>query len=183
MTETKSGPRQERRSGSWLRTLALGRNPKTTLIRAAILALVCVVVFKCLLLPVRVEGISMTPTYADGAIHFVNRLAYLRREPRRGDVVGIRLTPPNGWSAPHIMYLKRIIGLPGETISFADGRVLVNGRILDEPYEKGPSNWNTDAVTLGADECFVVGDNRSMAKEDHEFGRAERNRIVGKALW
>jgi signal peptidase I len=182
MTETKSGPCQERRSGSWLRILAIGRNPNATLIRAAVLAVVCVVVFKGVLLPVRVEGISMTPTYADGSFHFVNRLAYLRHEPRRGDVVGIRLTPPNGWSAPHIMFFKRIIGLPGEAISFVDGRVFVNGRTLDEPYEKGPCDWNVDAVTLGADEYFVVGDNRSMAKEEHLFGRAERSRIVGKAL-
>lgn len=182
MKETKSGPGQERRSGSWLQTLALGRNPKTTLIRAAVLAAVCVVLFKWVLLPVRVQGISMTPTYADGSTHFVNRLAYLWHEPRRGDVVGIRLTPPNGWSAPHIMYFKRIIGLPGESISFVGGRVLVNGQTLDEPYEKRPCDWNAAAVTLGGHEYFVVGDNRSMAKEEHDFGRAERSRIVGKAL-
>jgi signal peptidase I len=182
MTETQSGPRQERRAGSWLRILAIGRNPKTTLIRAAVLAVVCVVVFNWVLVPVRVAGISMTPTYADRSIHFVNRLAYLWHEPRRGDVVGIRLTPPQGWSAPHIMYFKRIIGLPGEAISFVGGRVLVNGRTLDEPYEKGPCDWDADAVTLGADEYLVAGDNRSMAKEEHVFGRAERSRIVGKAL-
>jgi signal peptidase I len=182
MMEINSGPDRKRCFDSWLRILAIGRNPKRTLIRAAVLAVVCVVIFKGVLLRVRVEGISMTPTYADGSTHFVNRLAYLWHEPRRGDVVGIRLTPPNGWSAPHIMYLKRIIGLPGEAISFVDGRVLVNGQILDEPYERGPCDWNADAVTLGADEYFVVGDNRSMAKEDHLFGRAERSRIVGKAL-
>jgi len=182
MTETKSGPSQELRSASWLRILALGRNPKTTLIRAAVLAVVCVVVFKAVLLPVRVQGISMTPTYADGSVHFVNRLAYLWHEPQRGDVVGIRLTPPNGWSAPHIMYFKRIIGLPGETVAFENGRVLVNGLILEEPYQKGPCDWNADAVTLGANEYFVVGDNRSMAKEEHVLGKAERSRIVGKAL-
>jgi signal peptidase I len=182
MTKTQNGPGQERHSASWLRILAIGRNPKATLIRAAILALVCVVVFNWVILPVRVAGISMTPTYANHSVHFVNRLAYLRRHPMRGDVVGIRLTPPHGWSAPHIMYFKRIIGLPGEAISFADGRVLVNGHVLDEPYEKGKCDWNVDAVTLGADEYFVVGDNRSMPKEDHVFGRAERSRIVGKAL-
>jgi signal peptidase I len=182
MIETKSEPGQQRRSANWLQIVAVGRNPKTTLIRAAVLAVTCVVFFKSVLLPVRVQGISMTPTYADHSIHFVNRLAYLIHEPRRGDVVGIRLTPPNGWSAPHIMYFKRIIGLPGEAISFVGGHVLVDGHTLDEPYEKGSCDWNTDAVTLGANEYFVVGDNRSMPKEEHDFGRAERNRIVGKAL-
>ena len=80
------------------------------------------------------------------------------------------------------MLLKRIIGLPGETISFVDGRVNVNGQTLDEPYEKGPCHWNTDPVTLEPDEYFFVGDNRSMPKEEHTFGRTVRGRIVGKAL-
>jgi signal peptidase I len=182
MTETQIEPGTERRFGSRLWILAIGRHPKTTLIRAAVLAVVCVVVFKSVLLPVRVEGISMTPAYADHSVHFVNRLAYLGHEPGRGDVVGIRLTPPDGWSAPHIMFLKRVIGLPGEEISFVDGRVLVNGRTLEEPYEKGPCNWNAPPVMLGPDEYFVVGDNRSMPKELHTFGKAERSRIVGKAL-
>jgi signal peptidase I len=182
MTETQSGPGQSRQLGSWLRILAVGRNPRTTLIRAVVLAVVCVAVFKLVLLPVRVEGISMAPTYSDRSVHFVNRLPYLWHEPRRGDVVGIRLTPPDGWSAPHIMYFKRIIGLPGEAISFAGGRVLVNGRILDEPYEKGPCDWDAAPVTLGPGEYFVVGDNRTMPKEQHTFGKAERNRIVGKAM-
>jgi len=183
MKETQSGPGQAGRSGSWLRILAIGRNPRTTLVRAAVLAVACLVVFKLVLLPVRVEGMSMAPTYADHSFNFVNRLAYLWHAPRRGDVVGIRFNRRwTRWSAPHVMLLKRIIGLPGEAISFVDGRVRVNGQPLDEPYEKGPCDWNAAAVTLGADEYFVVGDNRSMAKEEHTFGKAERSRIVGKAL-
>jgi signal peptidase I len=182
MIETQSGPTQANHVGKWLRTMAVGRNPKTTLVRAAVLALVCVVVFKGALLPVRVEGISMTPTYANHSVNFVNRLSYLRHEPQRGDVVGIRLTPPNG-SSPHIMYLKRIIGLPGEVISFVDGHPCINGQPLDEPYEKGACDWSMAPVTLSSDEFFVVGDNRSMPKEEHVLGKAERSRIVGQALW
>jgi signal peptidase I len=180
MIETQSGTGH----GSRWRILAVGRNPKRTLARAAILAVVSVVVFKFVLLPVRVEGASMAPTYSDHSVNFVNRLSYLWHPPRRGDVVGIRLTPPsaNGWSAPHIMYLKRIIGLPGEAISFVNGRVQVNGQTLDEPYEKGPCDWRMAPVTLGPNEYFFVGDNRTMSKEEHVFGKAERARIVGKAL-
>ena len=96
----------------------------------------------------------MTPAYSDHSINFVNRLSYIWHEPRRGDVVGIRLTPPDGWSAPHIMFLKRIIGLPGETISFVDGRAHVNGRPLDEPYEKGACDWNLAPVALGPEEVL-----------------------------
>jgi signal peptidase I len=180
MTDTQSGTGL----GSRLRILAVGRNPKRTLVRAAILAVVCVVVFKLILLPARVEGFSMAPTYADHSVNFINRLAYVWHEPQRGDVVGIRLNlpPTNGWSAPHIMYLKRIIGLPGESIQFVNGRVRINGQLLVEPYEKRPCDWNTDPVTLGSNEYFFVGDNRTMPREEHTFGKTERNRIVGKAL-
>jgi signal peptidase I len=82
----------------------------------------------------------------------------------------------------HEMYMKRIIGLPGETVAFVDGRVLINGEVLDEPYEKTACDWNRDPVKLGATEYFVVGDNRTMPIELHTFGKVERNRIVGKAI-
>ncbi len=82
----------------------------------------------------------------------------------------------------HAMLLKRIIALPGETIAFADGHVLINGEILDEPYEKLPSDWNRPPVTLGPDQYFVVGDNRSMSQRNHTHGICERNRILGKIL-
>ncbi len=160
----------------WLRILVIGRNPKITLARAAVLAVLCIVVFKFFLLHIRVEGISMLPAYQDGSAHFVNRLAYLWHEPRRGDVVGIRL------AGPHVMYLKRIIGLPGETVAFVNGRVLINGEVLDEPYEKLPSDWRLPPVKLGPDEYFVVGDNRTMPPENHVFGKVERDRIVGKTI-
>jgi signal peptidase I len=166
----------------WWQVATVGRNPKKTLIRALVLALLCIVVFKWILLPVRVEGISMAPTYADRSFNFVNRAAYFSHGPRRGDVVGIRLTPPDGESSPHVMYLKRIIGLPGETVSFVKGHVMIDGQPLDEPYEKESCDWNADPVTLGPDEYFFVGDNRTMPKEEHTFGKAERSRIVGKAF-
>lgn len=181
MIETESIP--ERRSfGSRLRILAIGRNPRVTFVRAIVLGVLCVVVAKFVFLPVRVDGISMWPTYQSHSINFINRLPYLWHPPQRGDIVGIRLTPPEGWSTPHVMYLKRIIGLPGETIAFVNGTVLVNGKPLAEPYETHPGNWNCDPVKLGANEYFVVGDNRTMDKQYHEFGRTLRNRIVGKIL-
>jgi signal peptidase I len=80
------------------------------------------------------------------------------------------------------MYLKRVIGMPGETVAFVNGQVLINGQALDEPYEKLPCGWNLPPEKLGPDEYFVVGDNRSMPSENHTFGKVERNRIVGKAI-
>lgn len=162
----------------------LGRNPKVTLIRLVIWSVLCVVVFKLLLVHVRVDGISMLPTCPDKSVHWVNRLAYLWHEPRRGDVVAIRFIEADGsisqLEPPRVMLLKRIIGLPGETVAFVNGRVLINGEILDEPYEKTTCDWNCGPVTLGSDQYFVVGDNRSMPPQDHTHGKCERNRIVGK---
>jgi len=160
----------------WLRIMVIGRNPKVTLVRAVILAVLCVVGYNLTFLRIRVEGISMLPTYQDGSKHFVSRMTYWWHQPQRGDVVSIRL------AGVHLMYLKRIIGLPGETVEFQNGKVLIDGQILDEPYEKLPSDWNRPPEKLGPDEYFVVGDNRSMPMELHTFGKVERDRIVGKAI-
>jgi signal peptidase I len=162
---------------SQLRVVSIGRNPKTTLIRIVVLVTVCWVVFGFILLPIQVTGISMLPTYKDHSLNLVNRLAYLRHEPQRGDVTSVRLT------GLHVMFMKRIIGLPGETVAFANGQVLINGVALDEPYEKLPCDWNSPPVTLAADEYFFVGDNRSMPLEDHTHGSQKRDRIVGKVLF
>ena len=169
-------------SPGWVRVVVIGRNWKFTLARLVILVVTCVVVFPFILLPVRVDGISMLPTYSNGSVNFVYRLAYLRHEPRRGDVVGIRLSDPS-IMRPSVMYLKRIIGLPGETVAFDNGQVLIDGRVLDEPYEKERDcDWNLPPVKLGPTEYFVVGDNRSMPAEFHVKGKVERDHIVGKAL-
>ena len=162
---------------SWLQRVLIGRNPKRTLVRIVVLVVVCFVVFKFVLVPIRVDGGSMLPTYKDNGVNFVNRLAYLFHEPRRGDVVAIGLEAGN-----HVMYLKRIIGLPGETVAFHEGRLYINGRPLDEPYVKLPGNWERDAEKVGPDHYYVVGDNRDMAWEGHTQGRAAREQIVGKIL-
>ena len=160
----------------WLRVAVLGRHPRRTLVRLLVLGAVCFIVFKFILLPIRISGESMLPTYHEGQFNLVNRLAYLRHEPRRGDVVSIQL------AGPSIMFMKRIIALPGETVSFAAGHAVVNGQPLAEPYLKQPCDWNRPPITLGAGEYFVVGDNRSMEMRDHTFGIAVRRKIVGKVL-
>lgn len=163
-------------SPSWLRRLILGRNPRFTLIRAGVLALTAFIVFRFILIPVRVTGGSMEPTYHDRRVNFINQLAYRSHEPRRGDVVGVR------FAGRSVMLLKRVVGLPGELIGFSNGRVTVNGRPLDEPYVKLPSDWNRYPVQLGPEDYFVVGDNRSMPIENHTFGICKRERILGRTL-
>ncbi len=165
----------------------IGRNPRATRRRLAVLlglGLIGFVTGKFILLPVRVSGVSMLPTYREGSIHFVNRLAYWHHEPHRGDVVAIAFSPDadRTWVPPHILLVKRIIGLPGETVAFIRGRVWINGQKLEEPYEQLPCDWNRPPVKLAPDEYFVVGDNRSMPQRDHEFGVCQRRQIVGQVL-
>ncbi len=160
----------------WLQVLAIGRRPKATFIRIVVLAVTCFVTFKFILLPIRVEGISMLPTYHTGQLNCVNRLAYVRHEPQRGDIVSVRL------AGTSIMYMKRIIGLPGETVAFHEGRAYINGEPLDEPYVKLPCDWEMEPVLCSPTQYYVVGDNRSMPIELHTKGRAGRDHIVGKIL-
>jgi len=166
--------------GGWIQAIAIGRKPKRTLIRLACIivpAIVAILIFRFILLPVQITGPSMYPTYENGQINFINRLAYLRHEPQRGDVVAIR------FSGNHLMFVKRIVGLPGESVWFTKGNFCVNGRLLPEPYLKFPSNeWESRPRQLGPEEYYVVGDNRSMSFINHEKGAAERQRIIGKIL-
>lgn len=166
------------RAPSWLQIIAIGRNPKRTLIRAAILAVVCYVVFKfvifrLIVLPVRIEGNSMFPTYHDRTVNFVNRLAYRHVEPQRGDVVAIRM------AGPSVMLMKRIVGLPGETIAFDHGHLIVNGEEFNETYMKThPSAPDLEPIKLRADEYYVIGDNRMNSDQ----GKIDRVRIMGRII-
>ena len=141
------------------------------------LVVVCSVVFKFVLLPVRISGGSMEPAYRSGGVNAINRLAYAFGKPQRGDVVGIR------FSGVHIQLFKRIIGLPGEIVAITNGVVFINGQPLDEPYVKAREAWQVSSVKLADDEYFLIGDNRGMDQRYHEFGRTEAKRIVGKVLW
>jgi signal peptidase I len=163
----------------WLRVLIIGRRPRATLIRTAVLVVACFIIFRFVLLAIRIEGISMEPTYHDHQIHCVNRLAYLRHEPQRGDVVSVRLSDPASGS-PSILFMKRIIGLPGETVSFHGGHAYINGQMLDEPYVKSSCDWESESFLCGPTQYYVVGDNRSMPFNYHTKGRVERSHIAGK---
>lgn len=165
-------------SPPWWQVVLIGRQPKRTLCRLVILLITCFVVFRFVLTPVRIDGISMEPTLRNGQIGAVYRLAFLTHEPRRGDIVAV--SPLAGERSGY--YLKRVVGLPGETVAFGGGRLLINGRLLDEPYVKGRYNWRMEPITTGADEYYVVGDNRGMDIRDHFQGRVLRSQIIGRRL-
>lgn len=170
MSETPPPPTP---APGWLQLLLVGRHPKRTLLRAGVTAIVLLAVFRFVLLPVRVTGGSMEPTYHDRSFNLINLLVFHLREPRRGDVVSV------GTSGRSNLYLKRIIGLPGETLAFRNGLVTINGQPLAEPYVKFRDPWNYGPVQLGATEYFVVGDNRGMPMEDHTGGITQKRKLIG----
>jgi signal peptidase I len=159
--------------GSSLSRALIGSNPRRTLIRAAILIASAYVLFGHVLLPVRGVGISMQPTIEQGDLLFVNRLTYRFRAPARGDIVAVRI------AGRSVVYVKRLLGLPGDRIQFIDGILWRNGEPVYEPYLRGRDDWQLDEVTLGADDYFVVGDNRSMPMAQHDFGTTTRARLIG----
>ncbi|MFQ6804467.1 MAG: signal peptidase I [Lachnospiraceae bacterium] len=128
------------------------------------------------------EG-SMDPTLAAGDVVLINRAAYKIGEPKRGDIIAYRVSEEENAST----HIKRIIGLPGETISIQDGQILIDGETYQEkknfPAIQNPGLAETE-ITLDKDEYFVLGDNRNNS-EDSRFagvGNIRRENIIGK-LW
>jgi signal peptidase I len=162
----------------WLpRRFVIGRHPGRTAVRIVALILGTTVVFGWMLKPTRLTGMSMEPTISSGHLSLINACAYTFGRPSRGDIVAIRM------AGPSVVYVKRIVGLPGERLSIDRGRVLINDSPLDEPSVISPAPWELTPIVLGADEYFVVGDNRRMPMRDHVFGRVNSERILGKVVW
>ena len=124
---------------------------------------------------VRVDGFSMRPTLQDGEYILVNKLAYKFSEPKRGDII-VFVFPVN----PEEDLIKRIIGIPGDTVTVQDGVLSVNGTVVDEPYINAPPAYNgTWQVPEG--NLFVLGDNRNDSRELTPVGtaaHAKRDRPV-----
>jgi signal peptidase I len=160
---------------SWSR-LVHGGSWSAALIRAGVMATVLLAGSQYVLSPVRAYGISMQPTIDAGEWLWLWRPAAWRGLPRRGEVIGLTLA---GGAA---LLVKRVIGLPGERIAIAGGVVFVNDVPLDEPYVTLRRPWEVHEVTLGADEIYVIGDNRGMPSTAHDFGRTSLARWAGRIL-
>ncbi len=124
--------------------------------------------------PVRVDGHSMDYTLADNEYMIVTKYDYLLGEPERFDVV-ICHYPERG----RTNFVKRLVGLPGDTVSMLNGTLYVNGEAIDEPYITNKANYNMQAYTLKDDEYFVLGDNRSSSNDSHIIGPISREQIKG----
>jgi signal peptidase I len=125
--------------------------------------------------PVKVEGTAMAPALNDGDLIIIDRKP---AKLERGDIV-IFLYPED----PVKSYIKRIVGLPNETIDIREGKVFINGQPLLEPYinpELDRSSRNLAPVTLAADSYFVIGDNRDNSSDSRIWGPLKRSFIYGK---
>ena len=156
----------------WWRRSA-GNDPGRTWYRIICLATLTVVTFKVVLLPIRITGYSMFPTYRDGQINYANRFSYLWSPPRRGDVVVIKTT------GEKVTVLKRLLGLPGERVRMRNGKVYINGELQQETYIQQEGGWRSREILLGPDEYWAIGDNRAIS----EFGKTTFSRLVGKILF
>jgi signal peptidase I len=130
--------------------------------------------------PVKVEGTSMAPLLTDQERIFINKFVYRFEPVERGDVVVFWYPLDRSKS-----FIKRVVGLPGETVEIRQGRVYVNGKRLNEPYV--PPQF-TDVSTFGPvrvppDEYFVMGDHRASSNDSRVFGPVPSRYIYGKAVF
>lgn len=126
---------------------------------------------------------SMEPTLSTGETYLINAAAYAVGDPERGDIIAYR----SGDSGAHSMHIKRIVGLPGETVQITDGQIYIDGSLYTEEQSFAKiidGGLAEDGVTLGSDEYFVIGDNRNGSVDSRyaDVGNISSDNIVGK-LW
>ena len=137
-----------------------------------------VVVFLCQ--PVKVEGTSMLPQLADEQRIFVSKIAYRLDSVKRGDVIVFKFPED-----PSRSYIKRVVGLPGETIEIRKGTVYVNGEEHPEPYV--PLRYRDftshPPVTVEAESYFVLGDHRNTSNDSRTWGTVSESHLTGRAVF
>jgi signal peptidase I len=125
---------------------------------------------------IRVEGISMEPNLHEGQFVIVSRLAYRWDIPQRGDIIVFHYP-----LSPDRRFIKRVIGLPGDTVSIQSGKVFVNGQELDEPYLAVEPRYSGE-WSINENEVFVLGDNRNNSSDSQNWGSLPIENIIGKAF-
>ena len=157
------------------------RNIAPTAAVVAAFALICLLMHLFVFHTVRIEGTSMVDTLHSGDIVLVTRFDYKGdAQPRRGEIVECSFPGRSG------TYIKRVIGLPGDTVEIIDSRTYVNGAPLSEPYATGPSE--DYAATLGENEYLVLGDNRTESYDSRaeDMGFIACENLLGRVrlvLW
>ncbi len=143
-----------------------------------LLAMVLFIIINTLTARVRVDGPSMEPSFYNNNRVIVNRIAYAFWDLQRGDVI-VFPAPPN----PNEDYIKRVIGLPGDTIQVKNGVVYVNGVALDEPYINAPPVNDFRKTVVPENMVFVMGDNRNISSDSRSWGPLPIDDVVGKAIF
>jgi signal peptidase I len=148
------------------------------LIETVVLSLIIFLLIRQVVQNYRIENHSMEPNFYEGQFVLVNKLAYRLGQPDRGDVVVFH-NPRN----TNEDYIKRIIGLPGDTVEVHDAAVFVNGEPLieDFPHNYIPPGEYMPPVTVGDGQLFVMGDNRPNSSDSRVFGPISQDLAVGKA--
>lgn len=156
------------------------------LVRVFIIALLIIVPLRVFVAePFIVSGSSMVPNYHNREYLIIDKVTYRQREPLRGDVLVLRYPKD-----PSQYFIKRVIAVPGETVKIDQGSVYIyseenpKGTKLDEKYlpNQGITFGSSEPVTLGADEYFVLGDNRLASSDSRVWGILPKEDIVGK-VW
>jgi signal peptidase I len=151
---------------SWLRDLV------ETIIPALLIALA---INFFVAQPTLVRGYSMEPTLHQEERLLVEKVSYRFHQPQRGDIIVLNV------AQEPIPLVKRVIGLPGETVEIRQGKVYVNGQHLDEPYLRQAPYGNMPARPVPAGSIFVLGDNRNNSNDSRYFGVVPLDDVVGKA--
>jgi signal peptidase I len=159
-------------------------NPLIEILRFSLIALIIVVPVRMFVAqPFIVSGASMEQTFHTGEYLIVDQLTYHARTAKRGEVIVFRYPKD-----PSKFFIKRVIGVPGDTISIEGNTVRItnaaypNGFILDEPYIAKMTPGPTVTETLGDREYFVMGDNRDQSSDSRVWGVLQEDRIVGRAF-
>jgi signal peptidase I len=139
---------------------------------------IAVVLINLVTMRYRVEGPSMESQLENGQVLVLNRLAYKIGSPSRGDIVVFH---ERTVSAQDL--IKRIIGLPGETVEIRYDKVWINGVMLDPAWEPECISCESGIWTLGPHEYFVMGDHRAVSRDSRAFGPVRDEMFVGKVVW
>lgn len=148
------------------------------LVETVVLALVIFLLIRLVVQNYRIESHSMLPNFHEGQFILVNKLAYKLGAPERGDVVVFH-NPDNTDED----YIKRVIGLPGDTLEVVDQTVFINQQPLDESFPHNPfaPGERYGPTVIGPDQIFVMGDNRGNSQDSRRFGPLNEDLLVGKA--
>ena len=125
--------------------------------------------------PHRVKGESMVPNFADGELLLTEKVTYRFQDVRRGDVVVFEAP-----TSRKVDFIKRIIGLPGDSVEIRNGSVFINDRELIEPYEIQSTDGNLKII-VAENQYFVLGDNRMASSDSRSFGSIDKGTIKGRA--